>query len=584
VTGPNARVTRALGLLAVAVLAGLVPGALSAQERIRAYDVQVQVRDDGSIDVAERITVRAEGSQIRRGIYRDVPTVYRDRYGNRVRIDLQVLGVERDGQPEPWFTERLSNGLRINTGDDDYLPALPSEFTFTIRYRANRQLGFFDDHDELYWNAIGTGWVFPIESSSVTIRLPQPVDPAAMGAEAYTGSQGMQGSAYTAVIPAPGLALYRLTGRLDPFEGFTVVLTFPKGIIAEPTAADRRRWFLRDNRGVLVALAGLALLLAFAARSWWRVGRDPKRGAIYARYEPPEGYTPGTLRYLQRAGYDMRCFSADLLGLAVAGHLRIEQGKGRRGMWRVQRLLGHRRTHPTQRALVDSLISSPNAWLDMHHRNATTVQAARAAHSRALESTVNPHYLIRNRRHVWIAFGIIALTGVAAFATSGGAGVPLIIAILLAMIIILTVFARLVRAPTTEGRRLLDAIDGLKMYLSVAERDHIARMDGPGRAPDLNAERYEMLLPFAVALDVEQAWTRKFTAAVGAAGVAAATQRMGWYSGNGRASDLSGFSKAIGSSLTSSISSASSPPGSSSGSGGGGSSGGGGGGGGGGGR
>jgi uncharacterized membrane protein YgcG len=363
-----------------------------------------------------------------------------------------------------------------------------------------------------------------------------------------------------------------------------VVLTFPKGIIAEPTAADRRLWFLRDNRGVLVALAGFALLLAFAARSWWQVGRDPARGTIYARYEPPAGYTPGTLRYLQRAGYDMRCFSADLLALAVAGHLRIEQGKGRRGKWRLQRLVEDGQTHPTQRALVESLISSPNAWLDLHHRNAATVQAARAAHTRALESTVNPRYLIRNRRHVWAGFGIIVLTGIAAFAVSGGAGIPAIIAILFLMFITLNVFTRLVRAPTSEGRRLLDAIDGLKMYLSVAERDHIARMEGPGRAPDLNAERYETLLPFAVALDVEEAWTRKFTAAVGAAGVAAATQRMGWYSGNGRASDLTGFSRAIGSSLTSSISSASSPPGSSSGSGGGGSSGGGGGGGGGGGR
>jgi hypothetical protein len=206
VTTSHARVTRALGLLLLAVLAGLMPGVVSAQERIRAYDVEVHVRDDGSIDVAEQITVRAEGSQIRRGIYRDVPTVYEDRFGNRVRIDLEVLGVERDGQPEPWFTERVSNGLRINTGDDDYLPSLPAEFTFTIRYRANRQLGFFDDHDELYWNAIGTGWVFPIESSSVTIRLPQPVDPAVLSAEAYTGPQGTQGRAYMAMIPAPGMA------------------------------------------------------------------------------------------------------------------------------------------------------------------------------------------------------------------------------------------------------------------------------------------------------------------------------------------------------------------------------------------
>jgi uncharacterized membrane protein len=108
-------------------------------------------------------------------------------------------------------------------------------------------------------------------------------------------------------------------------------------------------------------------------------------------------------------------------------------------------------------------------------------------------------------------------------------------------------------------------------------------MKGPDE-PVLDADRYEAMLPYAVALDVEDAWTNKFTAAVGAAAAAAAASNMHWYSGRGPVSNLGDFSRAVGSSLSSSISSASTPPGSSSGSGGGGSSGGGGGGGGGGGR
>ena len=47
---------------------------LHAQERILSYDSEVDVRDDGSLDVVERIRVRAEGNHIRRGIYRDFPT------------------------------------------------------------------------------------------------------------------------------------------------------------------------------------------------------------------------------------------------------------------------------------------------------------------------------------------------------------------------------------------------------------------------------------------------------------------------------------------------------------------------------
>jgi uncharacterized membrane protein YgcG len=151
------------------------------------------------------------------------------------------------------------------------------------------------------------------------------------------------------------------------------------------------------------------------------------------------------------------------------------------------------------------------------------------------------------------------------------------------MFIALNVFARLVRAPTAEGRKLLDEIEGLKLYLSVAERDELASMRGPDAPPHLDAKRYEYLLPFAVALEVEEAWTDKFTAAVGAAAAAAATSNISWYRGGGM-NNLSSLSRAVGSSLTSQIASASTPPGSSSGRGGGGSSGGGGGGGGGGGR
>jgi uncharacterized membrane protein len=97
----------------------------------------------------------------------------------------------------------------------------------------------------------------------------------------------------------------------------------------------------------------------------------------------------------------------------------------------------------------------------------------------------------------------------------------------------------------------------------------------------MDAKRYEQLLPYAVALEVEEAGTKQFTLAVGAAAAAATTAAMSWYSG-GRVGDLGSFASSIGSSLSSQIASSSSPPGSSSG--GGGFSGGGGGGGGGGGR
>jgi len=175
--------------IVVALFAVLVCNVALADERILGYDIEVRIDKSGALDVTERITVRAEGSNIRRGIYRDFPTRYRDRYGNRVVVDLKVISLLRNDEPEPWFTEERSNGVRINFGNDNFLP-VPGNFTYSLHYKTTRQLGFFRDHDELYWNAIGTGWAFPIDRGTVDVYLPAPVEIEQMSAEGYTGYQG----------------------------------------------------------------------------------------------------------------------------------------------------------------------------------------------------------------------------------------------------------------------------------------------------------------------------------------------------------------------------------------------------------
>ncbi|MDQ3495091.1 MAG: DUF2207 domain-containing protein [Pseudomonadota bacterium] len=577
-------------LVLLVLLAPTLWSAAWAQERILAYDSVVEVHADGSIDVVERIHVRAEGSNIRRGIYRDFPTRYRDRRGNRVVVGFEVVEVLRDGRAEPWFTERVGNGIRLNTGNDDFLP-VPAEYAYTLRYRTTRQLGFFDAHDELYWNAIGTGWMFAIERGSVEVRLPAPVPMAQLTAEGYTGVQGARGQDFDARIVAPGVARWTLTRALQAQEGLTIVLSFPKSLVTQPTRQQLLWWMLRDNRGVLVVLAGLVVLLVFCVRRWRRIGRDPAPGTIIVRYDPPDGHTPAGLRYMSRMKYDTRCFSADLLISAVDGLVRIRNEPGLLGSkknWQLNRRYAKTGEIPTeeQRALLASLFPHHKGDLTLDQENAATVQTALRRHAAELSDRFQPLYFSRNSASIMTAGAIAVGALVMAIFLSGGSAMPVILSLGGAMALVVIIFGILVKAPTVEGRRLMDEIEGLKRYLSVADRDELARLPGPGAAvasPALDAARYERLLPYAVALEVEDAWTRKFTLAVGAAAAAAAASAIHWYQGGG-SGDLGSFSKAIGSSLSSQIASSSTPPGSSSGGGGGGSSGGGGGGGGGGGR
>ncbi len=271
---------------------------------------------------------------------------------------------------------------------------------------------------------------------------------------------------------------------------------------------------------------------------------------------------------------------------AVDGSVRIESEERllRTDRWRLERTAGGETGRfASVTALINGLFPAGAGTLELAKKSASRLQVAHRAHSKVLDERLHGSHFNRNLGSIVAAIAIAVATGVIAFAISGGGGAPFIIGIVLLMALVVIVFGVLVEAPTLEGRKLLDEIAGLKLYLGVAERDELAGMQGPNAPPPLDAHRYEMLLPYAVALDVEEAWTNKFTAAVGAAAAAEVTTRMAWYHGP-HATNLGGLVDAVGDGLSASIASSATPPGSSSGGGGGGFSGGGGGGGGGGGR
>ena len=419
--------TRLLTMFALLGWLALAMPAL-ADERILNYESELSIQPDGSLDVVETIRVRAEGVNIRRGLYRDFPTRYKDRYGNRVVVDFELLGVQRDGRPEPYFTEKLSNGVRINTGNDNFLPT-PGEFTFAIHYRTSRQLGFFPDHDELYWNVTGLGWSFPIDAVQARVTLPSPVPSAELKLDGYTGRGGEQGRDYDATSNQPGVAVFRTTRSLAQGEGLTIAVGFPKGIIHEPTRGERFRWFLRDNRGVLVGLSGLMLLAVFYLWRWVRVGRDPHPGPIFPRYDPPEGFAPGELRMLRRMGNDRLCFSADVVDMGVRGFLQIHEGSGKDG-WRLVRepdasldLLA-----PSQRALAAKLFKDSDE-IELKNTQAARVSSALAAHAAEMSKRLKPRYFLSNGGNLLLGVIFSLLVGAIAFAVSGGSGIAALIAL-----------------------------------------------------------------------------------------------------------------------------------------------------------
>ncbi|MDP9570102.1 UNVERIFIED_ORG: putative membrane protein YgcG [Agrobacterium larrymoorei] len=122
----------------------------------------------------------------------------------------------------------------------------------------------------------------------------------------------------------------------------------------------------------------------------------------------------------------------------------------------------------------------------------------------------------------------------------------------LALIVLLNVlFVLVMGAPTPLGRQLMDAIGGLRLYLTVAEKD---RMNMQG-APQMSPQHFETLLPYAVALGVEKPWSKAFETWLAAASAGAAAYAPTWYNGNYNSfgDRIGGFSSSMASTIASTI-------------------------------
>ena len=183
---------------ALLVFAAFAPA--HADERITRFISDVAVQTNGDLLVTETISLRAEGAIIKHGITRDFPTVYSKPDGTQVDVAFDVLGVTRDGAPENYTLEQLANGWRVRIGRADTF-VTPGNHDYAIKYRTSRQIGFFTDFDELYWNATGTGWNFWIDSAEARISLPQAV--AFTRNAIYTGAQGANGTTPRSSSSAP---------------------------------------------------------------------------------------------------------------------------------------------------------------------------------------------------------------------------------------------------------------------------------------------------------------------------------------------------------------------------------------------
>ncbi|HLU06815.1 MAG TPA: DUF2207 domain-containing protein [Woeseiaceae bacterium] len=552
----------------------LVCSTALGDERILGYHSDILVRQDGWIEVTETISVRAEGKDIRRGIYRDYPTRYRDDFGNSLEVRYEPRSLLRDGQAESFHTEKRGNGVRTYFGSADRRLD-PGEYTYTWRYDAGRMLGFFEEYDELYWNVTGLGWQFPIDRASATVSFDFDLPPEAVSAKAYTGTFGSRGEDYSASTES-GRAQVNVetTKPLRAGEGLTIAVSWPKGYVVKPSVIQRAIWLVADNANLLVALGGLVAILGYYIPVWRRFGRDPKEGLVVTRYEPPEGFSPASLRYIDRMSYDNKVMTAAVVNLAVKGYLRIEKA----GKTHVLHRLGAGPVAAPLAAGEQALLSQlfrDGSRIELEAGNYKLIGKAMENHRSSLKRDYANRYFRTNGAMNLPAVLIALASSVIAFAVGGPT--PFVVGLVILMVVAIIVFAILMKRPTGLGRKVLDQAAGFREYLEVAEKEEMNLRNPPEKTPEL----FERYLPFALAMDVEQRWAERFAEIfANLRGAGGAPYHPAWYNGTWNVNNFSHATASMTSGLSSAISSSAKAPGSSSGSGSGGFSGGGGGGGG----
>lgn len=545
---------------------------LFSEEKILSYDINIEVLPSSEMIVTENIKVIAEGYNIKRGIYREFPVVYRDKYGNKYKVTFDIIEILRDGVEEGYFIKREGRNIRIYIGKKDYF-LNAGEYLYTIKYKTKRQIGFFKDHDELYWNAVGTNWIFPIENASVKVMLPAGVPVDSIKVDGFTGPMGATLKFFEYKIYDSGEIYFKTNKILNIYEGFTIVVGWQKGFVKEPTKTEKFFYLLKDNTFLIFDIILIFGIFFYYSIIWKIYGKDPEKGVIYPQYEPPKGFEPEELRYLKKMGFDDKAFSSFIVKMAIKGALKIEK-EGKK-FW-LHKLDNNVSLKEKEKEVLGILFSSSSKRIKLDNDNYEKFQSARKAVEAGIKKRFGNIYFSLNsgKRAIGCLFsallGFIFWFQFVSYKVFG-------LFFFFILIILNIVFWKIMPARSLMGRKIMDHIEGFKMFLKVADEDVLKKFYPDGKTPAL----YEKYFPFAMALDMESEWGEQFEEEFSKLGQTGSTYSPSWYSGTGFSlSSLSSFSNSIGSSFSSAVTSSSSPPGSSSGFGGGGSSGGGGGGGG----
>ena len=475
---------------------------------IRSFDSSIRLANSYDFEVEERIRWDFEGAQ-KHGIFRRIPVRYRRPYLPDTRMAIDVESVtDENGLPWTWRESASGDSLEIRIGDPQV--TVSGEREYRIRYRVGRGLLYFEDHDELYWNATGNEWPVPIEAASASVELPSGTTASVARNACFAGPTGS--TLADCSERSEGSALRFSAARaLPPGSGLTVVVGLPKGFLPEPSSLRRllERAFDFLSLWLLLPIFTFGLLW----RQWRAHGRDPGAAdALPVRYEPPAGLTPAEVGTVVDESADTLDLTATILDLAVRGLLRIEEIEGSGFLFLSSRDYRLHRTGTSdaglkehERLLLAAVFASgPSVLLsDLKNKFYESIPGIKRALYKELsgEAAYFPTSPDRVRNNYRLAGIAVAALGLVALWAGQS---PLAIGCPVAAGAIVLAFSGAMPCRTQKGRRACDDILGFREFVKRVDQDRLERTGGK------TADRFEKILPYAVVLGVADHWATVF--------------------------------------------------------------------------
>jgi len=507
-------------LATILLCAVLATPALARDWHVTSFVDNITVAQDGTMTVREHLVVDFDG--VYHGIYRDIPIEYPGPHGSNYSLFLTVTGVTDGLGGNLKYDSSVWNGnrhLKI------YIPnAVDTKSVVEISYTVKNGVRWFDDHDELYWNVTGNDWPVPIDGVMAIIVFPTGAA-RDLRAQAFTGLYGSQSQDATIVVSG-NVVKVESSGPLSMREGLTADVYISKGILTEPSKLTFALWFLRSNISVLLPLWALIVMFVF----WWTKGRDPKADTSVApMYEPPKDMTPAEVGALLEDSVHPRDITATLVDLAVKGYLKIEETESKALLFSHRDYTFHSlkaeaewtTLEAHERVMLNHMFPAGETQIrlsELRNKFYVAIPSIKSDILAELKSkgmySVDP-----DSAHAYVLAGVVltALPFVILQLLSWGSildSIGLLFAAGIIALIIVVLFARIMPAKSLKGVRTKVEVLGLQEFITRVDADRLKRMP-----PDT----FEKILPYAMALGIENRWAKQFEGIV--------QNPPGWYVG-----------------------------------------------------